>query len=236
MTTYPFKPILIDLLRRAHLDQNTFLQELNPAERDAIGTPEYWSAKDHVAHMTFWRQQLVLRLQAIIRNTPQPKIEDYEQLNPVLFEEQRYHPWPDIFAESDRVYAELFTCVDQLTEEDLTTFKRFDWIPDGEPLYTSFMGNCYEHTQQHLAQYCLDRHDLPRATRLYESWADRVVQTEAPATLKGIVLYNLACFYATHTRLEEAAEILPQALALAPYLKEWSLSDPDLAALRHPLA
>src|SRR5712692_12116136 len=82
MTKHSFKPILLDLLRQAQISQNAFFQELTPAELATIGTPEYWSAKDHVAHMTFWRQRLVLRLQAIIRKVPQPKSENFEQLNP----------------------------------------------------------------------------------------------------------------------------------------------------------
>lgn len=231
MTAQPFKPILLDLLRQAHLAQDTFLQELNATECAAIGTLEYWSAKDHVAHMTFWRQRLVLKLTAILQHETPPIPENFEQLNIQVFEAQRERPWPDILSESEQAYAELVTLTEQLTEEDLTAFNRFDWIPNGEPLYTSFMGNCYEHAQQHLAQYYLDRHDLPQATYIYESWASRVVDAEVPEVLKGIVLYNLACFYATHARLEKASAILPQALTLAPYLKEWSLRDPDLVAL-----
>ena len=57
-----------------------------------------------------------------------------------------------------------------------------------------------------------------------------------PEVLKGIVLYNLACFYATHTQLEKASATLQQSLLLAPHLKEWSLSDPDLVVLRHQSA
>ena len=72
MTQYAFQPILHDLLRQAQIKQNAFFQELAPAELATIGAPEYWSAKDHVAHMTFWRQRLALRLQAIIRKEPQP--------------------------------------------------------------------------------------------------------------------------------------------------------------------
>jgi len=155
MTQHAFKPILIDLLRQAQISQNTFMQELTPAERAAIGTPELWAAKDHVAHMTFWRQRLVLRLQALLRKAPQPKSEDFEELNPLIFEEQRYRSWSDIIAESDQVYADLIALADQLSEEDLTAFNRFDWMQEGMPLYTSFMGNCYEHTQNHLAQYSI---------------------------------------------------------------------------------
>ncbi len=232
MTAHPFKPILLDLLQQAHLAQDAFLLELNPTEYAAIGIPEYWSAKDHVAHMTFWIQRLVLKLAAILHHETPPGAEDFEQLNPVIFAEQRERPWSDVLSESEQVYAALVTHVEQLTEEDLTAFNRFDWIPDGWPLYTSFMGNWYEHAEQHLAQYYLDRHNPTRARYIYESWTGRVVQTEAPEFLKGYVLYNLACFYATHTQLEKAAVTLQQALALAPLFKELSLTDPDLVALR----
>ena len=51
----------------------------------------------------------------------------------------------------------------------------------------------------------LDRGDLAHATELYERWTERVVVTAAPDPIKGIVLYNLACFYATHGQLEKAA-------------------------------
>ena len=70
MTQHAFKPVLLDLLRQAQISQNTFMQELTPAERAAIGTPQLWAAKDHVAHMTFWRQRLVLNLQALLRQKP----------------------------------------------------------------------------------------------------------------------------------------------------------------------
>ena len=232
MTQRSFKPILLDLLHQAQISQNAFFQELTPAELATIGTPEFWSAKDHVAHMTFWRQRLVLRLQAIIRKVPQPQAEDFEQLNPVVFEEHRYRPWPDILSESDHVYAELIMLSGQLTEEDLTAFNRFDWTLDGTPLYTAFMGNCYEHTQNHLAQYSLDRHDLERAIDTYEVWASRVVEAEVPETLKGYTFYNLACFYATHSQLEKARPALQQAFTWYPALREFALTDPDLVALR----
>jgi len=232
MTQRAFKPILLDLLRQAQISQNAFFQELTPAELATIGTPEYWSAKDHVAHMTFWRQRLVFRLQALIRQETQPQSENFEQLNPVIFEEQRYRPWLEILTESDQAYAELISLSEQLTEEDLTAFNRFDWTHDGAPLYTALMGYCYEHTQQHLAQYSLDRNNLERAIDTYEVWASRVIEAEVPEPLKGYIFYNLACFYATHSRLEQAAPALQQAFKLYPPSREFARTDPDLVALR----
>lgn len=90
-TQHAFKPVLLDLLRHAQMSQHTFIQELSPSERAALSTPELWVAKDHVAHMTFWRQRLVLRLQALIGKTTQPASENFEQLNTIIFEEQRSH-------------------------------------------------------------------------------------------------------------------------------------------------
>ncbi len=232
MTTYAFKPVLLDLLRKAQSEQNAFFQELPPAELQIVGEPDFWSAKDHVAHLTFWRRRLVQRLTAILQGQElPPDAQSYEQLNPIIFAEQRERPWSAIHAESEQVYAELLKLTEQLSDDELTLPGRFNWINEGEPLYIAFMGNCYEHTQEHLTQYYLDRHDLPRATQIREAWVERVMQSAAPEDLKGTVLYNLACFYALHGQLEKAATLLEKSLALAPRLKEWSLSDPDLDAL-----
>ena len=72
MTAQPFKTIVLDLLQQGHLDEEAFLQELNETERNAIGTPELWSAKDHMAHRTFWHQDLVLKVTAILQHQEVP--------------------------------------------------------------------------------------------------------------------------------------------------------------------
>jgi tetratricopeptide (TPR) repeat protein len=232
MNTQPFQAFLLALLRQAQIRQNTFFQELPQGSLEIIGEPDFWSAKDHVAHLTFWRQRLTLRLQAHLRKAPQPNIDHFEQLNPIVFQESRSRAWPDILAESDQAYADLIEVTEQLSDEDLTTSDRFDWLPDGMPLYLSFMGNWYEHTQIHLGSYCLEHHDLAGATHVYEVWASTIVEAEVPSPLKGNILYNLACFYALNDQLEKAATSLERALELAPELKEWSLKDADLDALR----
>jgi tetratricopeptide (TPR) repeat protein len=233
MTAQPFKTIVLDLLQQGHLDEEAFLQELGETERTAIGTPERWSAKDHVAHRTFWHQDLVLKLAAILQHQElPPSEEDEEQLNSTVFEKHRLRPWSVLHAESERVYAELITLTEQLSEEDLTTSSRFTTISGERPLYTVFLGPCYEHDQEHLAQYYSDRHDLPRAIEIREKCVNRVMQAEVPEWVKGSFLYNLAGFYAQQNQLEKAAARLQEAVTLAPGLKERSKSDPELVALR----
>jgi|SRR5579885_587298 len=231
MTAQPFKTIVLDLLQQGHLDEAAFLQDLSETERTAIGTPELWSAKDHMAHRTFWHQDLVLKLTAILQHQEVPSSEESEeQLNSMVFEQHKLRPWSAIHAEAERVYAELIKLIEQLSEEDLTTSNRFTSITGGRPLYTVFLGPCYEHDQEHLAQYYSDRHDLQRAIEIREKCANRVIQAEVPAWVKGSFLYNLACFYAQQDRLKAAA-LLQEALTLAPDLKERSKSDSDLVAV-----
>jgi hypothetical protein len=232
MTNSPFQPLLLDLLRQAHTSQNAFFQQASEVERLQSGTPDHWSAKDHVAHLTFWRQRLALRLQAVLQHAQQPDTLDFEELNPLIFTEQRARPWSAILPESDQAYTDLIALTAQLSEDDLTAWDRFDWMEEGWPLYIAFMGNCYEHTQLHLAQYLLERHEPERALQVYGDWANRLLEASSPAPLKGYALYNQACFYATHGALEQAKPALQHALTLHPTLRTWALTDPDLAALR----
>jgi hypothetical protein len=234
MTAQPFKTIVLDLLRADHLDEAAFFQELGESACTAIGAPDLWSAKDHMAHRTFWHQDLVLKLKALRQQQEaSPSIEDEDQINARVVEEHRLRPWSEVHAESERVYAELLTLTEQLSEEDLTTSS---WISGERPLYTVFLGSCYEHDQEHLVQYFSDRNDLPRAIALRERCATRILQAEVPAWVKGSFLYNLACFYAQQRQLGQASARLQQAVTFAPDLQERSKRDPDLAALRDPSA
>lgn len=234
MTAQPFKTIVLDLLQQGHLDEAAFLQELNETERTAIGTQDLWSAKDHVAHMTFClHQNLIQKVTAILQQQEGPPREaNVDQMNARVFAEHQLRPWSEIHANFEQVYAEFIQLAERLSEADLMDSNRFSAITEGRPLYAAFLGNGYEHLQEHLVQYYSDRKDLPRAIQFREQCANRVIQAEVPAWVKGWFLYNLACFYAQQNQLEKAAARLQKALILAPDLKEQSKSDPDLVALR----
>src|SRR5713226_8992020 len=135
MTAQPLKTLVLNLLQQGHLDEAAFVQALGETERTAIGTPERWSAKDHVAHRTFWHQDLILKVTAILHHQEIPPSEESDdQINAMVFEEHKLHPWSALHAESERVYAELMTLAEQLSEEDLTDSNRFASITGGKPL------------------------------------------------------------------------------------------------------
>ncbi len=215
MTTQPVKTSILDLLQQSHRASAAFVQALDETERTAIGTPERWSAKDHLAHMTFClHQNLIQKVIAILQQQEVPP------------------RGSEIHANFEQVYAELIQLAERLSEADLMDSNRFTPITGESPLYTAFLGNGYEHLQEHLMQYYLDRHDLPRARQIREECTNRVIQTEVPEWVKGWFLYKLASFYAQQNQLEQAAARLQEALTIAPELKEWLKNNPELAALR----
>jgi tetratricopeptide (TPR) repeat protein len=231
VTSQPLKTIVLDLLQQGHRDEAAFVRELSETERTVIGTPHLWSAKDHLAHRTFWRQDLIGKVTAILQHRGVPSDDSEESINARVFDEHKRHPWSEIHAESERVHAELLALVEQLSEDDLTASNRFAWISGQWPSYAVVLADCYEHDQAHLAQYYSDRHDLPRAIQIREQCVNRVLQAEVAARVKGHFLYNLACFYAQQNQLDKAAARLQEAVALDPGLQARSKRDPELVAL-----
>jgi len=234
MTTQPVKTIILDLLQQGHRASAAFVQALDETERAAIGTPQLWSAKDHLAHMTFCLHQNLIQKVTAIREQQEvpPREASVDQMNARVFAQHQLRPWSEIHATFEHVYADLIQLAERLSEADLMDSHRFSAITEGRPLYTAFVGNGYGHLQEHLAQYYSDRKDLSRAILLHEECANRILQTALPEWVKGAFLYNLACFYAQFNQLEQAAARLQEAVTFAPDLKELSKSDPDLVALR----
>lgn len=236
MTTQPLKTIVLDLLQQSHRAYAAFVQALDETELTAIGTPERWSAKDHLAHMTYClHQNLIGKVTAILQQQEVPPREaSVDQMNARVFAEHQLRPWSEIHANFEHVYADLIQLVERLSEADLMDSTRFSAITWGGPLYTAFLGNGYEHLQEHLMQYYCDRNAIPQAIQIREKCTNRVTQAEVPAWVKGWFLYKLASFYAQQHQPEKAAARLQEALTFDSGLGEWLKNDPELAAVRNP--
>src|SRR5437016_5907347 len=112
MTTQPVKTIILDLLQQSHRTSAAFVQALDETERTAIGTPQLWSAKDHLAHMTFCLHQ------NLIQEVP-PREASVDQMNARVFAQHQLRPWSEAHANFEHVYAELIQLAERLSEADL---------------------------------------------------------------------------------------------------------------------
>lgn len=216
------KPMLLDLLNATQAAQQKLITELSDTEREALGTAAHWSARDHVAHLTFWKRHLALTLAALACGETPPSKGDAQVLNAQVFERHRQRPWSDILLDSEQVHAELLASVERFTEEDLA---RTDWFPPedgdefpgGQPLWAAMLSkNGFWHPLEHFTQFYLDRNDVQRATEIQQAWADKMIQLEVPPVMRSIGLYILALFYATTKQEASAQEALDHAVALNP--------------------
>jgi len=46
---------LIAVVERGQADQAALVAQLSDAEKAAVGEPDHWAVKDHIAHLNFWR-------------------------------------------------------------------------------------------------------------------------------------------------------------------------------------
>jgi len=217
------KLVLLDLLDFTQTTQHTLITDLNDTERTAIGTSVHWSARDYVAHLTFWKQHLSRHLGALCRSETPPGKGDAQALNAQVFEEQRERSWADILLDAELAHANLLASVERFSGDNLV---RSGWPPpeDGEqgvfserqPLWGIILGNGFWHLLEHFTQFYLDRNDVLSATQVQQAWADKVMQPEVALDIQSIGLYTLALFYAMTKQETSAQEALHQAKALNP--------------------
>jgi tetratricopeptide (TPR) repeat protein len=230
METGRVQAALLQLLASAQVAQREWVDGLGDAQRAAVGTPEAWSPKDMLAHITFWQQLTAERIaQARSGGEPQTS-EDFQSVNERVFEERHAQPWDQVLGASEQVYAALADHVRALDEQALTDPKRFAWTR-GQPLASSILGNGFWHALEHVARYYVAGGDKERASELLERALGQEALEALPSD-RGAGLYNLACFYATTGQPDRAVPLLPEALRLRPDLVEWSKQDSDLDVLR----
>jgi len=218
-----FKRVLLNLLDSTKAVQQTLLAEMDDAERAAIGSPVQWSARDHIAHLTFWKRDLYQLLSALQHSEVPSDRTDTQLVNSQIFEAWKEQPWELILTEAEQVHTDLLAVVERFAEDDLM---RVDYFPagDGEdstnpvnqPLWTLILSNGFWHLLEHYTQFYLDRNQISSATRIQQAWAETIMQPEVPAAIRSIGLYTLANFYATTKQEAPAQETLHQALALNP--------------------
>lgn len=231
METTPVQQALLGLLERANAAQRAWIAGLGDAEQNTAGTAEEWSAKDILAHITFWEQVTCERL-AAARSGAEPRdLGDFQPINERIFEERRAQPWEQVRADSEQTYAALTEQVRAIDEQTLTDPQRFAWA-NGRALTASILGNGFWHPLEHVARFYTANGDPERAADLLDRAVVREKALEQLPSDRGAALYNLACFYATTAQADRALPLLPEALRLRPDLVEWSKEDSDLDTLR----
>jgi hypothetical protein len=225
------KSKLLDLLHHAHADIVALGNEVSEQERNASGTFERWSARDLIAHIAHWQDQLTQNLAAARRGEQGPAAVEEDETNKMVFEKNRTRAFDDITAWAERVYAALVAQVNEFNDAELTD-------PHAQSFYAnrshkdSIIGNSFTHSETHLANYYVQHGRPGRARELQEKVAEALIRFDSSPRSRALALYNLACFCALDGEKHRAIELLREALPLREDLIEWSKQDSDLDSLR----
>ncbi len=226
----PTKTQLLDLFDWAYREKLAFLDSLTAAERDIPGAVDAWGSKDLLTHSLYWESRMMDNLMRTDGERP-PQIDDIDHENARIFEEMHGMTWDEVRALLDATHQRIADYITATPDGVLSGSEHSPWR-DNRAIWQGIMGNTVSHTLLHLAQWHAEHGRRDAATRMQELLAERVIALDDSTDLRGVTLYNLACYYSLAGYKEKAIARLTEALISYPNLTEWSKEDPDFNSIR----
>jgi tetratricopeptide (TPR) repeat protein len=209
--------------------------ELEPLVVDEPANPEgRWNAKDHLAHLSWWRWRSARTLDAVRTGgeLPPPVSDDDAVTNAGIYAEVKDLPAVNVKADAHESWAALRRAVEDSSEEDLA--RPHPLFPESQ-LWEAVPG-AVGHAGTHVWSWYLDIGEEERALDAAR-WTAAMEGGffDTPEKLAES-RYNLACVYARLGNAGEALPLLRQSFAAKPDLSELARSDHDLDRIREELA
>jgi len=191
-----------------------------------------WAAKDHLAHLAWWRTRAARVIDAARTGAePPPSVEDDTQ-NALIYAETKDLAVAAVSENAKAAWRALQDAILACSEEDL---RRRHPHAAGSEIWETVPGHA-GHIGTHLMWWYLERGEVERAEAA-ELWAYGVESEAFPEPAKRAdATYNLACFYSRVGRTGKALELLRESLEAKPALRELARRDPDLDPIRGELA
>jgi uncharacterized damage-inducible protein DinB len=226
------KQELLTLLLAQHGTEQRIWSAVSEEQKQAIGQIKNWSVKDHIAHVTYWREVYTQRLRAAISDGEVPPPDpDYLQTNDAVFEEHKNDSWNAVINWARQAQDELIKEIEALDEKLLMDEEAFEWT-NQRPLWQHIaLGEGY-HPGAHLSDVLMMISSFEQAERTQLELFEALKALDESEAWQGNQHYNLACFYALHDCPERAILLLEEGFAMNPNLIEWSKQDNDLDSLR----
>jgi hypothetical protein len=220
---------LINYIRN---ETDRFYNSIPEPERIANGSWEAWSPKDVLAHLYFWQNNLLKRLDGL--DQPPPEEEPFMERNRKNYLYYVERPWSEVHAAYSNSLDEILARIAKFTDSELTTANHFPRISSGT-LQGNILGNTYSHTITHLAELMGRREGITVGQDFQERATQKLIEFDPSPSPRGVALYNLACSYALAGNTERAVELLSEAFPLRPDLVEFSKEDTDFDSIRSQL-
>lgn len=222
------KEDLIAILEKSRETELAFIASLSEDEKTETGSFEHWSAKDNLAHASYWADVRARQAMAFIWEEDFGPVPQYEQANVEVFEQYVESDWDEVMALAGQGNARMLEAIQGMDEEEL---KGPSAVSEGTPMWQWLLGIVFTHKLTHFAQF-YDQHGRKgEVGRLWKEWAEAVSPLDSGPDWQGGVHYNAACSLALIGEVDAALAELKRGLELRPGLKGWSRLDSDLATL-----
>lgn len=223
--------ILKELLEKGCQAEKELIAALSDAERNAIGSLEAWTAKDVIAHNSYWRKYHAENLLGALEGRIPDPTEDLDHANEDVYYKYRDQPWEEVEALADNSCEQMKEVLAALGNDGLEKVNFFPWH-EGRPLWRFVVGNVYTHPILHLADWYGKKGETGRVVKMYQTMTGLLSDLDDSPDWQGTIRYNLACSYSLAGDTEKAIRELGEALKMNPALVEWSQQDPDFEPIR----
>jgi hypothetical protein len=146
-----------ELLEKVRQGSEDFVKSFKGLGPDALlesGVIGDWSIKDLIAHVSFWKAELIQVLFNAKHGTTPPFIgqtRDIDAMNAQFHQESQARTADQILADYHGVSKQLLRRIEELPEKDFGNPDRFPWLKN-EPLERWVAVDSYEHEDEHAAQ------------------------------------------------------------------------------------
>lgn len=146
-----------DLLAEIRQEQAAWrdlLAEIGEDRMEEPGSMGGWTFKDLTAHLLFWNDRTLARIEAGPGGDAPPpwpesighedEIEDWDEVNAWIHEQSRDRTLRDVLDDKDRQYERLADLIAALSDEALMTPGHFDWMGGRALVEAEFFGHLHE--------------------------------------------------------------------------------------------
>jgi hypothetical protein len=137
---YLNKQSVLDRIAQEHGRLERSVAQLTESQMEQPGVVGEWSVKDVLAHLTDWEQRFLgwyaAGRRGEVPETPAPGMTwgDLDLLNRQIFKAHRDRALPDVVAEFERSYREVWDSVQEIPEEEMFEVGRYDWLGEANLL------------------------------------------------------------------------------------------------------
>jgi len=187
--------------------------------------PKGWSVALTMFHFLKWRERIHDALITLRDGDPYtPPPQDVDEFNAGELATASQTSLATSATRADSLLASLIDLYEAVGDRPFTWYR---WTTTTDAL----LGSAYIHPHTHIVQYYTENDNLTGAVSLLETTVSVLRRASVPSIILGTEIYNLACLRVSEGRHALAMNLIEEAVAMRPDLKDIGRTDSDLAPL-----